>query len=895
MSSPHWVRLVLLAVVLGSSGWLAAQPPRKEEEEDPPAKEKDKARPVVPVPVAEPDKPPAAAPADGGADVGTFKEEMARADHPAAKELFKNLLLPYDRLKANFSGGATFYVELLEGRELPDGEVEVKVLTRSLKESTPKTLNGSGYKYTPFELIVLEEVDKFRAKKTTLDPEEQLDYAARAVASGLRWHLGMVEKNKRVGRGWDLVARQLRDRHLALWRERFQLLVDDNKLDKAAEVGARMLTRYENNNDVLRDVYGLNLRRVVKSLKAPTDAELAKLRESVLLYERLPGVTDKDGLIANARKRLTDRATALVAEAKALDAKKMTAAALAKLRQAEALDPDAPAIGGVRAALRGKVLYVGVRKLPERMSPATAETDAEKWAVELMFEGLLQPVPDPKVIRYRPELADALPAVMPLGRSFTLPKAARWAGGSEAPADARDVRGTLDLLRRPALKDRWCSEGVDVFEEIDRIVDPYRLRLAYRQGVLEPLGRATFKVIPAQWLQEQGRGADDDQFARKPFGTGPFVYAGVETEGASRECAVFRVNPHYGERQGKIGLPWVKEVRFFVPDQSSLAADVAGGQLHIYPDPPADLIPRFRNEPGLKDVMRVSVPEANRRVHILAINHRQAALQSDKFRQGLSAAINREAILKELFRAGDEKAHAALTGPFPVKSWATPPTAKEAPLYKPGAGGLMAEGLGNRGPVKLKVLYQADDPKRVADAQKDGEVAKRLKTQIEAAGKDKGGKALVEVDLVGLPPKEFNDKVHLEFGYDLALTTFDYRDDLYSLAGLLDPEAVTRGGRNYLGYLAPGTNPADPDRRLRRLIEEVRQFRDFTKQVKDRTWDIHALFNQRVPFVPLWQLDRYLVSHRDLEVYLDNPDAPVPADRLDPGVVFTGVEMWRVK
>ncbi|HKB03415.1 MAG TPA: hypothetical protein VKD90_14425, partial [Gemmataceae bacterium] len=71
--------------------------------------------------------------------------------------------------------------------------------------------------------------------------------------------------------------------------------------------------------------------------------------------------------------------------------------------------------------------------------------------------------------------------------------------------------------------------------------------------------------------------------------------------------------------------------------------------------------------------------------------------------------------------------------------------------------------------------------------------------------------------------------------------------------------------------------------------------RDFNKEVKEKTWDIHAQFNLRVPFIPLWQLDRYIVVHRDLELYLDHPESPVLANQLDPAVVFTGVEMWRLR
>jgi ABC-type transport system substrate-binding protein len=538
--------------------------------------------------------------------------------------------------------------------------------------------------------------------------------------------------------------------------------------------------------------------------------------------------------------------------------------------------------------MRGKVLYVGVSKLPDLMSPATAATDAEKWAAELMFEGLLQAVPDADVIRYRPQLAEGLPAVTPLGRSFTLPRTVRWARDGGEVMDARDVRGTLDLLRKPGYRERWCSDGLDVFEEIDRIEDPFRLRLAYRRGVLEPLGRATFKVIPARYLMEQGKGADDPEFAKNPFGTGPFRYEGREQEGLGRECAVFRANPQYGQRPGKFGLPWIREVRFFVPTQSSLAKDVTGGQLHLYPDAPPELVPRFREDAGLKDVMRVAVANTNRRVHILAVNHRQTPLQNDHLRQGLSAAINREAILRELYRNGpDEKAHAALTGPFPLKSWATPPSARDTSLYKPGAGALIAEGLGGQR-VKLRLTFLTDDPR-------NAKICQKIKAQVEEASADKAGRPGVEIDPVGLTAQAFREKVYVEHDYDLALTTFDYRDDLYSLAGLLDPEAAGRDGRNFLGYLATGTNPAEADRRLRRKIEEARQYRDFTKQVKELTHDVHHLFNQRVPFVPLWQLDRYMVVHKDLRLYFDDPATEAKAEQFDPAVIFTGVEMWKLE
>ena len=900
MSHPR--RPLLAALVLALTvTWLAAQPPRKEEEEEPPAKEKEKekARPVVPVPVTEPDKkegPPSGSPTDVDPDVGTFKEELVKAKNPDAKEhLFRPLLLPYDRLEPNFQGGFKYRIELLPERDLPEGEFTVNILDASLKKviDTKKIATGTGFQYIPYELIVIELADRFLERDPLVDRADQLDCAARAVAAGLRWHLHAKDTNKRQGKGWDPVTQRLKYRVLELQRDRFAELLSKKQYDKADELGLKMISRNPDNNEVMRDVYRLNLLRLHLAPAALTDPQLLKLRESLLAYQRIPGPKD-DNVIQGVKQKLRNRAVALVAEAKAADQQKRAAESLALLRKAETIDPDAPGIEEVRVRLRGKVLYVGVGKLPERMSPATATTDAEKWAVELMFEGLLETVPDTEVIRYRPTLAETMPAVMPLGRSFTLPRNVRWSRDIEDPVvDARDVRVTLDLLRQPHLRHEWAADGVDVFEAIDRIDDPFRLRLAYRQGVLEPLGRATFKIIPARWLQNQPgeRGAANEEFARNPFGSGPFKYEGREKEGVDRECAVFRANPHYGQRPGHVGLPFIREVRMYVPTPSTVTRDVTSGQLHIFPDAPQDMVNRFRAEDGLKDTMRVRSAKADRRVYILAVNHRQPNLQSDKVRQGISALVNREAILKAVYRLGDEKAHVALTGPFPLRSWATPPTAKDAPLSKPGGGGLIAEGLGNQ-PIRLRLTCNKEDAKARATCQ-------LIKLQVEEGSRNKEGKPLIELDVKELSATDYQVKLYLEHDFDLALTTFDYRDDLYSLASLLDPEAVGpdggRGGRNFLGFLVAGTNPADGDRRLRKLIEEARASRDFTKKVQQKTWDIHTLFNQRLPFIPLWQLDRYMAVHKDLELYFENPDSPVTPEQIDPATVFTGAEMWRVK
>src|SRR5688572_8672474 len=64
------------------------------------------------------------------------------------------------------------------------------------------------------------------------------------------------------------------------------------------------------------------------------------------------------------------------------------------------------------------VLVVAVRDLPHLISPALARTDPEKWALDLVFEGLLRRPADMAAGQhYEPALARELPTIKPLSRT----------------------------------------------------------------------------------------------------------------------------------------------------------------------------------------------------------------------------------------------------------------------------------------------------------------------------------------------------------------------------------------------------------------------------------------------------------------------------------------------
>ncbi|HEY1381328.1 MAG TPA: hypothetical protein VGF55_31295, partial [Gemmataceae bacterium] len=236
-----------------------------------------------------------------------------------------------------------------------------------------------------------------------------------------------------------------------------------------------------------------------------------------------------------------------------------------------AVAPAAPADGPGETPPPG-VLVVGVRKLPELMSPRYARTDAEKFALDLLFEGLVRPAVDGVAGRvYEPALARELPALVPLGRAFTL-TAATWADpdrpDAHDPVTANDVRGTVDKLQ--ARRGQPGAEAADLIRTVDTDA-PQRCRVILTRGHIDPLSVMTFKILPYSRK-------DDEPFARKPVGSGPFVYGGRATKGG-REYALFPANPAYGKRPDAPNLPRLKAVWMVVSHHPW--ADVKGGLIHF--------------------------------------------------------------------------------------------------------------------------------------------------------------------------------------------------------------------------------------------------------------------------------------------------------------------------
>jgi hypothetical protein len=881
-------RFLMLPALLAAAGLLAAQTPpapkKDEVEESGPRKAPKK---IVPI-----DEGGAKTKADQQAhgEAIDLNKEADSATHADVKKLFRALAKQCDKI--NEKSGKVVEVE-------PLGKYVGK---KAAEDFTVKPLEKPRLplKYRPsdlsaelpvehYEEAVLSEVVKFLSlgldRKLANEPgylsrDRQLAAAEKALQAALNWHVAAVEHKQRFGPGWDAVKARLQAELFATQRDQLTIHADAKEWDKANDVAFRIMGSHPDDPSARQEVILLQIKQADSTLRDGNEEDYKRARAAIDQLEATYPSAAREKKLDPLRQKLRDRAAEHLKKAKDLAAQGKASKALEQLNIAEAIGPDLKGIRELRIELKAEfpILYVGVPGLPERMSPAGARTDPERWAVELLFEGLVQAVPDAAAGRvFRSQLADGVPPLVGSAREFSLPRGVRWpvAAGPDVPdqsVTAFDVGATLDLL--------CAMPGTAVAENLDLLVphvdDANHMSLSLKRGFIDPLSLAEFKILPGRLLQAQGKQANDLNFALSPVGSGPYKYRGREKDEFGRDQVVFEANPAYRSRPGKLGRPQIREIRF-VTSSSDPTPDIKAGRMHLLLDVPTADWNRMRSPAsGLRDsVAEYTAP--TRRIWMLAVNHRRQALRDPLVRRAVAHAVDREKILDDVFRAGAKEFHRPLTGPFPPNTWACPP--KQPSLDRPELASKLAGDRPSHGTKLTLTLAHADEPR-------SGDVCRKIKEQVEKAAPD------IEIQLKPMSAADLYQRVRVEFDYDLAYCSYDYSGGWYNLGSLLDPPAAVRGGRNFLGYGAAGEDEAD--RALLRLLEEIRTHRDFT-EIRRLSHRAHELFNGQMPFVPLWQLDFHVMVHKDLKIFLSDPKEPGSPQLLDPQRVFTRVEDWQLR
>jgi ABC-type oligopeptide transport system substrate-binding subunit len=861
------------------------QPPAKDKKRDEEEEENPKKRKIIRV--EEDAKPPTPARPEA-APVIDLAQAARQAKHPAVKELFQTLAVPHDVV--TFKAFSRIESQNREKRinvepippfvgNNPTGlknKIDLRPFDDDwrLQKAEPHS-PGTIKSIQPYEQVAHDAVKQFLANgferlqpgdKRYLSAYDQQVYAGQALTAALRFHESARSRGARKGEEWDGVKDQLSQYLLLVSLEQLQELAKAKDWEAAFELGRQLSEKYPDAADQKQIAQPLSkLLTEALDSRSFTGDKLREVRERWRqLARQFPGTPAVEQLNTSLRKQ----AEALFDLAKQLDADKKEPARVQELlKQAEETWPELPGLRAYRLkrAIEYPILRVGVRELPEYLSPSLAYTGAEVRAVELLFEGLMKASPDAAgAVSYRPGLAEGRARVTALGREFQLPADAFWSNGKQVTV--ADIRYTLRQWRQGHGTGRSVAWG-DLFAERDEVTsrgDPPRVTVHLRQGCPDPLALMTFKIVPQPSLlpgdlrQADGNVAEK-AFARRPIGSGPYhLDSSRFSDEHGRSCLIFLAN----FRPGGLVQPSIQEIRFYKTNDpvKELKDETLDLVLDLSPEQAKGV------KESLANVVLSRPASSNRRVYFLAVNHRNQALQNPAVRRALALAINREQLLDEHFRKGLGAAyHKALDGPYPARSWALNPVLKKRETEsldlfdRDLALGLLQEAKGISRPVTLSLKYPDDD--NVLD-----NAMKALAEQVE---KNTGG--AIQLQLQTLKPHELREAVEGTHSYDLAYYHYDYPDETFWLGPLLGPRALPQGG-NYLGYQG--------DVSLR--VQNALAYRDFSELQKEAR-KTHEKLLTEMPLIPLWQLDPLIALQ-----------AHVKPVSFDPWLVFTDIEQWRL-
>jgi len=896
-------RLTAAGLAFGLALLVTASPAQPPEVED----VKPKLKKIV---VDDPDPPPPrGTPAGPAGDPSVKLDELVAAakaaQNPAIKAALEKYVVPFDRLQVGGGPVRVKPIPVHRGGGLP-AQFGVQELSPAGVPGENKNVAKAEVKRLDhFEELVLTEADLWLKRAGGPDnglPPEYVAAAEKLLAAALRYHDYAKANNLRTGKAWDEVRRPLFEKLKEARVRDLRQATAAGEWARVRDAAGRMLAAYPNDPVMAKEAAEASVAQAERLLKTKQFADQVAARELLDDIERqLPGVGGEPA--KRARKELTDEAQRFLVLARADKANGNPVRARDFARQAEALDRHLPGLSDLARELGtgSTTLTVGARVFPERLSPVTARFDSERHVVELLFESLLDEIQEPNPpggTRYRPGLALGMPVVVPGGRELGV-RSYPPRGEQDPGFDSSDVAETVKLYRtRPEL---WAGYALPWLSDLPTPTGPAGVRITFQHGHPDPRALLTFKLLPATWLARNSRRVDDADFSARPTGTGPFRVSGATVDPKTGGKTLTLVdNPNFARTPGRAGLPHLREVRFVeVGKIADPFAEFRGGRLNVLPDlTPAELNKALsQNSAELGGHGQVYTASANRRVYVLALNHRRLPFQSRDLRRGIGLAVDRDGILQEVYGsvpAPYRRTTGPMSGPYPTGSWAA---AK-------GTGGLPTPLMDRTqaivhfarylaapaAPRSLKLAFPTGDPVALG-------ACERIKAQVESLFKDAAAGSRVTLELEPREPRDFLRHVESEQRFDIAYMPFDYPDDWhpFGLSAFLDPDAAGRDGRNVTGFLSVGTNPDEKDRELGGELAAFREHRDFAGDLAPRAQRVHTQFNERMPFVPLWQLDRHTLVSGKLRVVLDDTTDAATADRLNPAVLFQNAARWKLE
>jgi peptide/nickel transport system substrate-binding protein len=246
-----------------------------------------------------------------------------------------------------------------------------------------------------------------------------------------------------------------------------------------------------------------------------------------------------------------------------------------------------------------------------------------------VFDNLTARHPDGKL---HPGLATEWKATGPTTWTFKLRQGVKWHNGD--PFTSADAKFSLERTYDPAVKTMVST----VFTTVDRVEAPDPATLVVHTKKPDPLlpARLAFyggQIVPKKYLEQVG----NESFNAKPVGTGP-VRLGSWTK--DDKC-VLEANPDYWG--GKIDVDRI--VFRPIPENAARVAALLKGEIDAMVLLTPDHYDRVNQGPATRAAGALYAG-----LYVLAVNSKNPPLNNPLVKQAMSLAIDRQAIVKELWR-----------------------------------------------------------------------------------------------------------------------------------------------------------------------------------------------------------------------------------------------------
>ena len=246
-----------------------------------------------------------------------------------------------------------------------------------------------------------------------------------------------------------------------------------------------------------------------------------------------------------------------------------------------------------------------------------------------IFDNLTSRHPDGKLY---PGLATLWGRSTPTSWEFKLRQGVKWHNGD--PFTSADAKFSIERTYDPAAKTLVKT----VFTTIERIEAPDPSTLVIHTKKPDPLlpARLAFyggQIVPKKYLER----VDPDSFNAKPVGTGPVRFVSWTKDDK------LELDAHPDYWGGKIDVDRV--IFRPIPETAPRVAALLKGEVDVITQLPPDQWDRVNQNPTTRGVGMLYAG-----LYVLAVNSKVKPLDNPLVKQAMSLAIDRNEIVKELWR-----------------------------------------------------------------------------------------------------------------------------------------------------------------------------------------------------------------------------------------------------